>query len=217
MNDSLDHYQGAVADRYHAHHRKSVRTRLTTAREHQLLRQAWRLAGKPSVVLDLPCGTGRCWPAFKHTRLERLVGADNSVDMLYIARQNVLSLINTEVVHTSAFDTGFDDDAYPFTVCIRFFHHLAKPEDRRAVLAELSRITTGHLVVSLWTDGNIGSRRRAKHSTPAVEGFGQRVCRPRIEIEAEFHDAGLRIVQSASVWPGLSMWRFYLLAIGDHG
>ena len=50
---------------------------------------------------------------------------------------------------------------------------------------------------------------------PAVGGVGRRICRPREEVEAEFGDLGLRIVDSMSVWPGLSMWRFYLLAIGD--
>jgi len=208
-------YEGELARRYRAHHHKNMRTRLTTARECQLLRRAWRYAGEPPVVLDLPCGTGRFWHAFEHTSLQRLIGADISVDMLGIARQNVPPGINTEIVHTSVFHTGFSDNAFPFTACMRFFHHLAKSEDRRMALSELSRITTDYLVVSLWTDGSIGSWRRAKRSRPAVGGFGRRICRPREEVEAEFGDLGLRIVDSMSVWPGLSMWRFYLLAIGD--
>ncbi len=59
----VDSYSGARAASYAAHHRKSVRTEVTTLRERWLLTAALRDAGGPAKALDLPFGTGRFWPA----------------------------------------------------------------------------------------------------------------------------------------------------------
>ena len=70
------------------------------------------------------------------------------------------------------------------------------------------------LAVSLWVDGNLGSWRRSRKSTTLRErGFGRRRVVERAVIEQEFSDAGYTVIKYWDMWPGLTMWRQYLLQL----
>jgi SAM-dependent methyltransferase len=211
-----DHYDAERAQHYEIHHGKSLRTRLTTWRERQCLYRALVDAGRPATVLDLPCGTGRFWPAVVRAGATRLIAGDGSPGMLAVAEQNRLGPgFPGELVETSAFEIALPDHCVDFVACMRFYHHLALPEDRTALLAELKRVSRRHAAVSLWVDGNLASRRRLRKPPPPLEpGYGRRRCRRREEVEAEFAGAGFRVVRAYDVWPRVSMWRYYLL---EHG
>lgn len=212
-----DHYAPERARGYQDHHAKNIRTRLTTWRERRCLYQALRDAGSPRSALDLPCGTGRFWPAFAAAGVERLIAADGSAGMLDVARANRLSSSYPEQLFvTSAFDAALPDGCVDFVACLRFYHHLSMPEDRRRLLAEVGRLTTRFAAVSLWVDGNLAGRRRLQKPLPEpVSGYGRRICRRRSEVEAEFAAAGFRTLRHYDVWPRLSMWRLYLLEHDD--
>lgn len=212
VSDS-DHYTPERAAHYQVHHRKSLRTRLTTWRERACLAKALRHAGYPRTVLDLPCGTGRFWPVFQRCGVSSLIAGDGSRGMLDVAAGNRLGPgLPERLIETSAFDMDLADRSVDFAACMRFYHHLAMPQDRRALLAELKRVSRRHAVLSLWVDGNLAGNRRIRKPPPPPEpGYGRRRCRPRSEVEQEFTDAGFRIVRHYDVWPGLYMWRYYLL------
>lgn len=209
-----DHYTLHRADAYATHHQKSARTKLTTRRERALLSRALRRAGQPRVVLDLPCGTGRFWPAIAAAGTERLLAADNSEGMLEVARRfKVRPGFPEQLINTSLFAIDLPEASVDFVACMRFFHHLAYPEDRRAALAEIGRVTRQFAAISLWVDGNLGAWRRRGRRQPALErGYGKRICIPRRDIEADFAAAGFAVLAHYDVWPRLAMWRMYLLA-----
>lgn len=208
-----DHYAPERARGYEEHHSKNARTRLTTWRERRCLYRALRDAGAPRTALDLPCGTGRFWPAFAAAGVESLIAADGSAGMLAVAASNRLGPgLPEQLFASSAFDVALPDRCVDFVACLRFYHHLSMAEDRRRLLAEIHRLSARYAAVSLWVDGNLASRRRLRKPPPEpVAGYGRRICRRRSEVEAEFAAAGFRMLRHYDVWPRLSMWRLYLL------
>ncbi len=208
-----DHYDADRARHYEVHHGKNLRTRLTTWREQQCLYRALQDAGNPQRALDLPCGTGRFWPAFARAGVKTLLAGDGSAGMLAVAEQNRLGpALPEQLVQTSAFAMELPDDCVDFVACLRFYHHLALAEDRQALLGELRRVSRRHAALSLWVDGNLAGSRRLRRPPPAARpGYGRRRCRKRSEVEREFVDAGFRIMRRYDVWPLVSMWRLYLL------
>jgi len=208
-----DPYGGGAAAAYDRRHRSSLRTRLTTRRELALLSKALSVAGPGITALDLPCGAGRFWPAFANAGVTSLIAADVSQEMLQVARTNRLSeTVPREFLHTSALCIDLPDADVDFVACMRFLHHLALPEDRLQLLSELRRVSRRYAAVTLWVDGNFGAlRRMRRQSIDPKPGFGRRICRPRAEAEAEFRQAGFKLVDRYDVWPWLSMWRLYLL------
>jgi len=212
-----DHYKGSRAQHYAAHHRKSWRTRLTTAREQGVLYRSLRDAGCPATALDLPCGTGRFWPAFARAGVQDLIAADGSPGMLEVAETQRLGPgLPSRLLETSAFSIDLPEGAVDFVACLRFYHHLSRPEDRKLLLAELHRVSRRHVAISLWVDGNVsGNRRLRRPPPPAVPGYGKRICRRRQDVEAEFLANGFRIVRYYDVWPRIHMWRLYLLERAD--
>lgn len=209
----IDRYSRQRAEDYVRHHRKSPRTTLTTWRERQVLTTALRLAGSPDTVLDLPCGTGRFWPAIEAAGVRELIAADNSEGMLAQAALARLSpTLPTQLLRTSAFAIDLPDGCVPFVASMRFFHHLARAEDRLTALRELHRVTTDHVAISLWVDGNVQAWRRRLQPEPVVEaGYGKRRCIARMQWEAEVARAGFSVARRWSMWPGLTMWALYLL------
>lgn len=208
-----DHYTLERAGAYAQHHHKNLRTRLTTRRELAVLERALRAAGAPREVLDLPCGTGRFWPAMAEAGVRSLIAGDNSEGMLEVAAGHRLGAeFPVRLIKTSVFDIDLPDRSVDLVACLRFFHHLAHAEDRRRALAELKRVSRRYVALSLWVDGNLAAlRRSADGAESAPRGYGRRRCVRRAVVEAEFEAAGLRVVDHFDVWPRLAMWRLYLL------
>lgn len=208
-----DHYSLQRAERYHQHHRDRLRTRATSWREQQCLRRALTDAGAPGSLLDLPCGTGRFWHAAVQAGVQTLIAADGSPGMLEVASASrVNETVPARLLETSAFAIDLPDNSVDAVACLRFYHHLAMAEDRQVLLQELKRVSRQHVILSLWVDGNYaGNRRLKKPARPATPGYGRRICRRRDDVAAEFRSNGCRIVKHYDVWPGIYMWRFYLL------
>ena len=213
--ETQDAYTLRRAERYHSGHGRSLRARLTSYREKHGLSQALKDAGSLESALDLPCGTGRFWSPIQAAGVKRLIAGDISLGMLSVAAENRLSAdLPTDLLELSAFNIALPDKCVDIAVCMRFYHHLARPEDRVQLLTELGRVARRHIALSLWVDGNFRSwKGRERFRNTGEAGYGKRICRPRGEVEAEFTRAGLRIAGHYDVWPLLDMWRLYLLEI----
>lgn len=210
----VDAYSKERAASYEAHHRKSSRTELTTSRERRLLSDALRAAGSPAKALDLPCGTGRFWPAFAAAGVRELLASDNSEGMLGIAGAAIPDAgIPVSLFRTSVFEIDLPAASVPVIACMRFFHHLSRSEDRLRALRELHRVSSRDVIVSLWTDGCLQSllRSRRRKVSRQTAGYGKRICIEREVFETEIATSGFDIVSRRRVWPGLSMWTFYHL------
>jgi SAM-dependent methyltransferase len=211
--DQTDSYPLDRAQHYAVHHHSSLRNKLTNKREQQVLAAALQAAGQPKTALDLPCGTGRFWPVFAQCGVDNLIAADGSAGMLDVAAQNRLGEQHpSQLIATSAFDIALRDGAVEFAACLRFYHHLGRAEDRAQLLAEMRRVSSRYVAISLWVDGNLAGNRRLQRPTPdATPGYGRRRCRKRADVEDEFRAAGFTIRAHFDVWPLIYMWRLYLL------
>lgn len=214
---SRDSYTPSRAARYHTDHGRSLRARLTSHREQDNLRKALEFVAPLDSALDLPCGTGRFWPPIQQAGISRLIAGDISAGMLGVAEQNRLSAdLPAQLLELSAFDIALPDDSVDVAVCMRFYHHLSRAEDRLQLLSELKRVARRYIALSLWVDGNFRSWKAGDRFARTEEpGYGKRICRPRAEVETEFAQAGLKILRHYDVWPRLDMWRLYLLELPD--
>ncbi len=209
-------YDTDRASAYHRHHRKNLRTRISTARERRLVARALATLATTETILDLACGTGRFWPVID-ARASSVVAVDNSDAMLREAVAHATPNPRRAAVCASAFALPFRDRTFDAVVCMRFLHHLAHRDDRLAALADIRRVARHGAIVSLWTDGSREGRRRLREQNAASlpRGFGRRVCIERTRIELEFADAGFSKATGFDFAPGLSMWRVYALHCAD--
>lgn len=209
-----DKYDLGHARAYQEKHRTGLRRRLTTWRETQLARRALQLAGSPESVLDMPCGAGRFWPMLTRHPTRLLLAGDRSPAMLAIARVAadpvVLARFET-LMPLDAFALALPDNAVEHVLCMRLLHHIASPADRLRILGELHRVARSGVTASLWVDGNVQARRRLRLDARRKRAGVNRLVVPRTTIEAEFAQAGFRIRRHLDVFPGLSMWRLYVL------
>ncbi len=133
-------------------------------------------------VLDAPAGTGRlCGALGRHAR--RVVALDVSRAMLVAggpAPEHVLR------VEASAFEPPFQSGAFEVAVSCRLLHHLADPADRRAVLRELARVASGHVIVSYWDAASWHAVRRR-----AGRALGRPPRDARVAVSARTFDLDL--------------------------
>lgn len=203
--------------KYYQKHQEDVFRRLSNWRDMQLARKALRIAGEPKLVLDLPCGAGRFWPLLAEQPERVIIGADNSTDMLAVARSvqppEVVERVNT--LQTSAFAIDLPDASVDSVFCMRLIHHIGESEHRQLMLREMHRVTCDTLILSMWVDGNLKAWRRRKLEEKRLArgkaGYQNRFVIPVDVAEAEFSAAGFDIVSRLDFLPHYAMWRTYVL------
>ena len=214
-------YDWEHARQYLQKHQEGLARRLSHWRDAQLALRALRLAGDPDLVLDLPCGAGRFWPVLCEQPNRVILAADNSADMLAMARaaqpHDMVARINT--FQTSAFAIDLGANAVDCIFCIRLLHHIELPEHRLSILREFHRVSRDTVILSLWVDGNYKAwgRRRLEARRAAKGRASQHQNRfvvARQVIEKEFRQAGFRIIDHLDFLPGYAMWRTYVLRKG---
>ncbi len=201
---------------YFYKHQTGLARRLSTWRDTQLARRALRIAGDPTLVLDLPCGAGRFWPVLARHQNRIIIGADNSADMLEVARSEQAHLSNrVRTMQTSAFDIDLPDASVDCVFCMRLLHHIGTSEHRLAMLREFHRVSRDTVIVSLWVDGNYKAWKRKrldrKRNRNEDRSYQNRFVLPAGEVEKEFVEAGFTVADHLDFLPLYSMWRVYIL------
>lgn len=211
-------YDREHSRQYFEKHQAGIFRRLSNWREMQIARQALQLAGEPDSVLDLPCGAGRFWPLLVERPDRRVLAADNSADMIAVAREHQPGAVvdRVETFQTSAFAIDLPDNAVESVFSIRLLHHVERSEHRLAILREYARVSSSSVILSLWVDGNVKAWRRRRLERRRVQqgkatGGANRFIVAREQIEAEFLDAGLEIAAHLDFLPKYAMWRTYVL------
>lgn len=140
-----------------ARYARSLGSTATHARELRSISRALKAVPAQSLVLDLPCGTGRLLPALVSWGF-RVTEADSSLHMVEhardLARKQALKTAEAFVV-ASVFETGFPDASFDAVISNRLFHHFREREVRRKALSELRRISRGPIVVSFFSTRSI--------------------------------------------------------------
>ena len=211
-------YDQEHAQHYLEKHQDGLARKLSHYRDQQLARRALALAGEPNLVLDLPCGAGRFWPMLAEQPNRIILAADNSADMLNVARASQPAHITEHVrtFQTSAFAIDLPDNSVDSIFCMRLLHHIEEPEHRLALLREFHRTTRDSVIISLWVDGNYKAWRRKSLEKQRLQEDPCYKSRNRFVIsqntvEQEFIQAGFSIQNHLDFLPGYSMWRVYVL------
>ncbi len=211
-------YDRQHAEYYLRKHREGLSRQLSHWRDVQIARKALKVAGSPLEVLDLPCGAGRFWPMLGEHPQRRIIGADNSADMIAVAcagqPQDVVHRVTP--LQTSAFAIDLPDGCVDSVFSMRLMHHIGKSEDRLTMLREFHRVTRDTVILSMWVDGNYKAwkRKRAearRYKRGSAPSFQNRFVIPTTTIEAEFSQAGFKIVDSLDFIPLFALWRVYVL------
>lgn len=210
-------YDRGHAEQYYNKHRDGLARRLSNWRDMQLARRALSIAGDPTLVLDLPCGAGRFWPVLAEHPGRVIVAADNSADMLEVARATQAPEIVARVrtMQTSAFAIDLPADSVDSIFCMRLLHHIGESENRLAMLREFHRVSRDTVILSLWVDGNYMAWKRkrleARRNAAGRKSYQNRFVLPARLVEREFADAGFKVAARLDFLPMHSMWRVYVL------
>jgi ubiquinone/menaquinone biosynthesis C-methylase UbiE len=108
-------------------------------------------------VLDVPVGTGRLLGFLRGA--DTVVGIDVSAEMLAKARevQRSHGMHQVELIKGDAISTGFRDAEFDTIFCFRLVH-LLPPDVVPLLLAELSRICRGRVLLQLYSSASPGRR-----------------------------------------------------------
>jgi ubiquinone/menaquinone biosynthesis C-methylase UbiE len=189
-----------VAAEYDARRFESPGGQKRNLRKIAAIRKALARIGRPRLVLDVPCGTGRLFGFFRASGF-RFVGADISPSMLREAAGKFDGASGSILVVADAEALPFANAAFDVVFCIRFLFHLA-PDARIRVLREMARVTSGHLVIDYRLRY---CARYFLHQLKAVLGLRRPLRRPkRKEMLAELAAAGIEPLAIFAVTPVFS-------------
>lgn len=207
-------YTEQHAKAYFQKHTDGLARKLSNWRDQQIARKALRIAGNPTSVLDVPCGTGRFWDVLTENPKRHVYACDNSQKMIDIGLQyrekQLIKKIHT--FKASAFSLPLSDGYVDNIFCIRLLHHIGYSEDRLKLLKEFHRVSKSTVIVSLWVDGNVKAWKRKKlESNRTKRHYQNRFVIPQRTIEKEFNEAGFNIKAYLDFIPKYAMWRTYIL------
>lgn len=192
--------QRAQAERYRDRFKSGRRLR-THQREAAALDQLLRGLGRVETVLDVPSGTGRLSPVLA-AHAERVIQADSSIYMLALSRED--SVLNGRSAHVQvdAFHLPLGDGAVDLVFCHRLLNHLPDPAARRAVLAELARVTRRYVVLSSLTPPRLVSVVRTCYRAVFKPGSADRNVSPS-ELMDDARAIGLQLRGETPIRAGL--------------
>jgi len=187
--------------------------RLIDRREQRLVGALLMQVGELSHVLDVPVGYGRFLSRLQAVATRQLVVADISGQRLAaVTRTNgseavPLPRVCVDLEQGLPFTSGAFDLVFNF----RHLHHVNDPHRRRAILAELVRVSRRYAVVSYYRGSNLHALLREGHAVtrgdrrpaPAMMGGG--------ELATACRALGWHVVMDRAVLPWVHAHRVALL------
>lgn len=189
-----EYYEG----RYKSFLKGTLKHRLRCA----VLKRAFRDVPPGSVVLDIPCGTGR-FTGWLLSRGYRIIGADIAPEMIRIAKAKldgapgILGWLAADATRVPLPDKSVDS-----ALTMRLFHLIPK-DVRPKVYRELARVCRRELVLCFncnkWALKHLGKRLRG--NTPDY-------LMSRKELFAELEGNGLKVVRmhTKGIGPLSTLW-----------
>jgi len=132
---------------------RGIDQRLVHRREISILeRFLERLDPESGVVLDIPCGYGR-FSSLMRKRGWGFVSSDYSFSMVKRAMESggeSTLLKDWGVVADAKKGLPFKEGTFPVLLCMRFWHHVHDPAERKAILDFFSQVTSGWVILSFY-------------------------------------------------------------------
>ncbi len=201
---------------YYTRHSASFMRRISNWREQQMAAYALSLT-RARKIIDIPCGAGRFWNTILDNTQARLLAADYNKAMVKTGKNNAPPRTRDRVkpLSASAFELPLEDKSMDCIFCMRLLHHIDDRQDRMNLLREFARVSSGHVIISLWVNGNIQAYKIArKYKDSKVKGW-HRIVLPASVIEEEFKEAGFSVVRHFDMLRFISKWRMYVLEVSS--
>ncbi len=201
-----------VAD-YEKKRYRGLDQRIVHSREQKILREIFDRIGETSgLALDLPCGFGR----FSDFLLERgigLINCDISHAMVERTNERISKLTQSNgrgAVADAASGLPFKKAFFSLVFSMRFFHHVHDSGDRRSILHEYSRVTSGWAVLSYYQSNVLHKiqrsfRRKIKKTPTRIK----MITRQEFQVEAE--ESGFEVVAVFPLFRGIHSQHIALL------
>jgi len=158
--------------------------------EKRCIRSLLQLVPAGSLLLDVPCGTGRFHELLRQHGC-RILAADISPEMLNLARAGGLA---EDYLLADAENLGLPAQAVDGVFCIRLFHHIGDPQTRARLFREFARVTRRWVLVSFYHSHCLKRFKKLVQGKPVS---GEHVSFATLRAEAAA--AGLRVVRTAAV------------------
>lgn len=144
LNPAARKYVGDIATEYD----EKRQLRPVTAADDKVIEGFLDGCEEDAVVIDMPCGTGRAAQAILE-RNQRYIGIDISKDMLDLCRSKIGSNQRATTLCADARNTGLEDGAGDYLICVKFIKWLPKDEMVVDALKEFRRITRKKMLVQV--------------------------------------------------------------------
>jgi SAM-dependent methyltransferase len=186
---------------------------LVHRRETRILeRLLGRIASEPGNVLDIPCGYGR-FSNLLGNKGWRLASCDYSFSMVKRARESGEESRlqkNWGIVADAKKGLPFKENTFPILLCMRFWHHVHDPAERRAILRFFSDVTSGWVILSFYKVNALHRiqrrfRRKLKKSPTRIKMIAE------AEFYSEIEDAGFECLEVTPLFPGIHAQHVALL------
>jgi len=208
----LSFSKNQVAD-YEKKRYRGLDQKLVHNREEKILKKIFDRIGKTSgLALDIPCGYGR----FSDFLIERgfgLINCDISHAMVKRANERAVKFDKGEdkgAVADATSGLPFKEIIFSLVFSIRLFHHVHNSQDRRKILDEYCRVTSGWAVLSYYQSNALHKiqrkfRRRIKKTPTRIK----MITRQKFQSEAE--ESGFEIVSIFPLFRGIHSQHLALL------
>ena len=147
------------AKNYNLKYDRKLLKRLSTMREHQILKHLLQQQKHCTTMLEIPCGGGRISPQLIGAT-DLLIQADIGLgQILYAITKDKLN-INQIWMTASAFRIPLQDSSVDASVCVRLSHHLTTVKQRESLLVELLRVSRRFVIMTYFDYNSIKNRLR---------------------------------------------------------
>jgi len=200
---SNERFRGeGYAEYYEGRYRSFLKGTLKHRARCRVLRRAFREVPPGSVVLDMPCGTGR-FTGFLLSRGYRVVGADIAPEMIRVAKEKMAGI--REVLGWTAADATrvpLPDKSIDSVLTMRLFH-LIPGDVRPKIYREFARVCRGQLVLCFNCN-----KWALKHLGKHLRGQAPEYLMTRAELTRELHAGGLEVerIHTKGFGPFSTLW-----------
>lgn len=212
-SSSLHAFKEHEVKEYERKRYRGIDQKLVHRRETRILeRLLARIASAPGNVLDIPCGYGR-FSSLLGKKGWQLTSCDYSFSMVKRARESGKESgphKNWGVVADAKKGLPFKENTFPILLCMRFWHHVHDPAERRAILGFFSDITSGWVILSFYKVNALHRmqrrfRRKLKKSSTRIKMIAED------EFYSEIAAAGFECLEVAPLFPGVHAQHVALL------
>lgn len=203
-------YSPEYSMHYYQRHKKGLLKRFSNYLEQKMIAKAYKMAGCPKTVMDLPCGAGRFWNTFLKNGVEQIIAMDQSPGMLEVCSKMMPPevLKHVDMYQADIKSIPMTDKGVESVFCLRLLHHIDVLDYRKEMYAELKRVAAKTVCISYWVDGNFKSFRNLRKPGKNKNYLNQAL------LEKELNDAGLKVIGHVDMLPYYLPWRIYVCAVG---